>query len=68
MNCPASFGVAIRPKGISLQRASLSSVERHEFISVSTAPKATALICMLLGASSFASAFVKLLIAPFVAE
>jgi len=32
------------------------------------APQATALTWMLLGASSFARAFVKALIPPFVAE
>ena len=64
----ASLAVAMRPAGISSERAASSSWERCPFIEVSIAPKAMAFTEMLLGASSLARAFVKLLMAPFVAE
>ena len=44
------------------------SSSRKRFISVSMAPHATAFTWTLLGASSLASALVKALIPPFVAE
>ena len=68
MQRAASVGDAIRPNGISSLRAAMSSEVSSLFMSVSIAPKAMALTEILLGASSFANALVKLLMAPLVAE
>ena len=71
-NAKKTFGeidILINNAGIShIGLLTLSSVERNAFISVSTAPRATALTLIPLGASSLASAIVKALIPPFVAE
>lgn len=68
MHKAASSTVPRRPAGISSAREDSSSKSRWLFMLVSIAPKAIALTEILLGASSLARAFVKLLIAPFVAE
>ena len=64
----ASRVVPILSAGISPFRISISSTEKHLFISVSITPQASALTWLLLGANSLASAFVKLFSPPLDAE
>ena len=63
-----SWGVPMRSAGISSIMEEISSEDRWEFILVSIIPQERALTCILDGASSFARALVKELIAPLVAE
>ena len=63
-----SSGVPNLPAGISSASSARSSSEKQAFICVSMTPQAIALTWILLGASSFASAFVKELMPPLHAE